>query len=213
LKQQKGGFMRRFVLWIAAILITFATGVGVDRLGWYFLAAPPATQVEPVVDLSFPAREVSFSQTAALPPPLPVPLAPEPNLVLDFDPEKFSVWAVFYIMGPKSKHFAEINSLEVMLDPEVKESSAISVNTLDDNQYDNAQANFGLVTERRLFFTTDKLSDGDFAYRFDGEFLRTDFDVIAGKKKAVLRGTLTKMKNGRTIAHEEFTFRMEYMGC
>lgn len=82
-----------------------------------------------------------------------------------------------------------------------------------EDQFDSAPARFGLVTERQLFFASDRLRETDFEYRFDGEFLRTDFDAVAGKNKAVLRGTLTKMKNGRTVAQHVFTFRMEYLGC
>ena len=117
-------------------------------------------------------------------------------------------------MGPKPKEFADIDTIEAMLSPEVEEYPGhISVSTLNGDEYDSAAANFALVTEQRFFFATEKLDKGDFEYRFDGEFLRKDFDAVAGKNKAVLRGTLTKMKNGRAVAQHEFTFRMEYMGC
>ena len=205
--------MRRFILWIAAILITFAIGVGADRLWWHFFTVPPApTRVEPVAaaDIAFPQREVVYLPPAPPPPPSP----PKRNLILDYDSKKLSVWAIFHIMGPQSKEFSDIDSIEAELNPESEDyPGSIAVYTQTRDQYETAYATFGLVTDQRLFFATEKLGKGDFSYRFDGKFVRTDFDVVAGKDKAVLRGTLTKMKNGRTIAEQEFTFRMEYMGC
>ena len=205
--------MRRFILWIAAILITFAIGVGADRLWWHFFSAPPSpTRVEPTAAaIAFPQQEVVFVPAAA---PPAAPSQPKPNLILDYDSTQLSVWAVFYIMGPQSKEFADIDSIEAELSPESPDyPGTILINTHKGDEYDNANATFGLVTNQTLFFATEKLGKGDFAYRFDGWFVRTDFDVVAGKDKAVLRGTLTKMKNGRTIAQQEFTFRMDYMGC
>ena len=203
--------MRRFILWIAAILITFAIGVGAERLWSHFFSAPPApTTIEPT------AVNVALPQRVYLPGPAPLPAATPspPNLILDYDSEKLSVWAVFYIMGPQSKEFADIDSIQAMLNPEVKDyPGEISLYTHSGTDYDNVNANFALVTTQRMFFATEKSNKGDFTYVFDGKFVRTDFDVVAQKDKAVLRGTLTKMKDGRTIAQQEFTFRMEYMGC
>jgi len=200
--------MRRVILWIAAILITFAIGLGADRLWWHIFAAPaPAPKAEPVAVDVQPLRETVFVPVPAEPTPA------KPNMILDYDPLSFQVWTVFYIMGPKPKEFADFDSMEAMLNPQANDPGTITVRTREGNGYDNAEATFGLVTEQRLFFATSKSDNGDFEYRFDGEFLRTDFDKVAGKNKAVLRGMLTRMKNGRTITQHEFTFRMEYMGC
>ena len=204
--------MRRVILWVAAILITFAIGVGADQVWWHFLAAPPpAPKVEPLaVDIQ-PQREVVYVPGPALPPPPP----PKPFLILDYDHKKFSVYGSFYIMGAKPKEFESFDSIEAMFsDPHAEgEQGDITVYTRDGNQFDSTPARFVVVTQRTLFFATDRVGEGDFEYRFDGEFLRTDFDAVAGKNKAVLRGTLTKMKNGRTVAQHEFSFRIEYMGC
>ncbi len=198
--------MRRIVLWIAAILITFTIGVGADRLWRHFRAAPPApATVEPAAfDVVVPLKEVVYV-------PAPAPPPPKPNIILDYDDEYLS--AVFYILGSKPKEFADIESVSIYLNPMSDDYPAeIHVNIQqgnDDYPYDNAAATFGLVTNRRVFFVTSKLESKDFEYRFDGEFLRKDFDAVSGKKKAVLRGTLTKTKNGRTVAQHEFTFWME----
>jgi hypothetical protein len=74
-------------------------------------------------------------------------------------------------------------------------------------------ANFALVTERYLYFTTEPSKEQGFQYRFEGEFLVKNFAAAEGKNKGVVRGTLTKSKNGHTIAEQTVTFRMEYMGC
>ena len=203
--------MRRFILWIAAILITFAIGVGADRLWWHFFTARPVpTTIEQVaVDLPVPQREIIY--VPAPPPPPPPP--PKPNMILDYDDEN-GVSAIFYVMGAKPKAFDDIDGLEIMLDPNSSDyPGSISVTTRVDDQYDNAPATFALVTGRRIFFATSKLANKDFEYRFEGEFLRRDFETVAGKEKAVLRGTLTKTRNGRTVAQHEFTFWMEYLGC
>ena len=206
--------MRRVILWIAAILITFAIGVGADRLWWHFLTAPPqpVTPGPVAFDVDIPQREAVPAYVPPPPPPAPPP--PKPNLILDYDSLSLSVDAAFYPIGPKPKEFADFDSLEVILNPgSVDYPGEISVFTFEGNNPYKAEATFGLVTERRLFFATSKSQKGDFEYRFDGEFLRTDFDAVAGKNKAVLRGTLTRMMNGRTVTQHEFTFRMEYMGC
>ena len=202
--------MRRVILWIAAILITFAIGVGADQLWWHFPAAPaPTPKVETLaVDLQ-PQREIVYVSEPAPPPP-----EPKPNLILDYDPARLQLYGLFYVMGSKPKEFADLDALEVSLSPESKDfPGIIFVLTHEGEQHYSAQATFGLVTERRLFFATSKPQNGEFEYRFDGEFLRTDFEAVAGKNKAVLRGTLTRMKNGRSVAQREFTFRMEFMGC
>jgi len=117
-------------------------------------------------------------------------------------------------MGTKPKEFADFDSFEAMLNHGSEEyPGTISVYTRDGSESYRAEATFALVTERRFFFATSKSEKGDFEYRFEGEFLRTDFDAVSGRNKAVLRGNLIRMKNGRTITQHEFTFRMEYIGC
>ena len=204
--------MRRFVLWIAAILITFSIGIGADRLWWHLLAPalPPSAKVEPIaINCGPPIRDITYVPA----PPTPAP-PPQPNFILDYDVEKFQLSAAFYPIGAKPREFADFDSIGVMLGgSDAYDGTEFSVYMKEGEEYDSANANFGLVSGRRLFFATDKLDEGNFEYRFDGEFLRMDFEAVANKNKPVLRGTLTKMKNGRTVAQHEFTFRMEWMGC
>lgn len=201
--------MRRIVLWVAAILITFTIGVGADRLWWHFLAAPPTVEAAPV-DVAVPEREIVYVQAPA--PPTPPPAPPKPNFILDYDGHYLE--AGFYPMGPVPKEFADFESLSIWLNPGPNEEyqGEIYVRT-HRAEYNGSLTMFALVTNRRVFFATSKLEHKDFEYRFDGEFLRKDWDAVSGKKIAVLRGTLTKTKNGRTVAQHEFTFRMEHEGC
>ena len=207
--------MMRFILWIAAVLITFAIGVGADRLWWHFFTGPPQpVKVEPVaLDVSVPPTEVVSTYVPPPPPPAAPPPA-KPTMILDYDPLRLPISAVFYPMGTMPKEFADFDSFEAMLSPGSEDyPGAITVYTRDGAESYRAEATFALVTEQRFFFATAKSEKGDFEYRFEGEFVRTDFDAVVGRNKAVLRGTLIRMKNGRTITQHEFTFRMEYMGC
>ena len=72
---------------------------------------------------------------------------------------------------------------------------------------------FALITNRRLVFATSKSSDTGIEYRFEGDFLRTDFEFVDGKKIAVLRGVLTRSKDGRALVERTVSLRFEYMGC
>ena len=196
--------MKRVALNAVLMLVTFALGVVIDLP----LRQPKS---EPQIN-KVPLPRV---ETVSLPPPVepkPPVSTPDPHFILDYDPEKFSPWAVFLIMGSTPKAFAEVDSIESGLVG--TNSGYLQLNTLTkDGEYDGASATFALVTEQRMFFVTSKTRYTEVEYRFDGEFLTTDFDSLAGKKKAVLRGTLTKMKNGRTIAQHTFSFRTEHLGC
>ena len=204
--------MKRLIFCAGMMLVTFAVGIGIHRLiaQRQVDKAPPPPKVEAVSLAPVELRRES------VPPAPPEPAAtPKPILVLDYDRKKFTPWAVFYIMGHKPREFADVDSLEVALSRDVDyDEGYIAVNTLGpDNAWDGASATFALVTEHRLFFVTSQLRDLEFEYRFDGKFLRTDFMRVDGKKIAVLRGTLTKTRNGRQIAEHTFDFRMEHLGC
>ena len=191
------------------MLITFAFGVSIDRTLWWDQAPELSVSSIPV-------------EAPKLPTPVAVPTATvitiekvKPTLIVDYDPEQFWVWGVFEVMGPTPKEFGDIDSIEIALNghrPREPGYISLLVKT-DPHEYEVVSASFALVTKRRLFFATEKMEGSDFEYRFEGEFLRTDFDVVAGKKIAVLRGVLTKSKDGRTITAGTLTFRMENLGC
>ena len=201
--------MKRRILYVATMLLTFALGFGIHSFIWQRQVDPPT----PVETIRVDTRPFQVP----LVPPIPSVSATtqETILVLDYDPEKFSPWAVFFVMGDKPKDFADISSIELELPRDVENQQgylALIARDSGDN-YDSALATFALVTEQRLFFATSPMRNTEFEYWFDGRFLRTDFDAVEGKQIAVLRGTLTKTKNGRKVAEHTFNFRMEHMGC
>ena len=63
-----------------------------------------------------------------------------------------------------------------------------------------------------MFLITDSNADG-IKYRFDGEFLRGNVATDAGEGKAVIKGTLTKTKNGRRTAECVVKLQVEQHGC
>ena len=73
-------------------------------------------------------------------------------------------------------------------------------------------ASFALVTERRLFFVTQPTDQG-FVYRFDGEFLRRGVIFDSDEGEPVLKGTLTKSKNNRTLVEWPVKFKVIHQGC
>jgi hypothetical protein len=204
--------MKRRILYVIVMLMTFAFGAGVGRsLSPGYVDNIPQTELDVVLPpLEEPGQESVVTVT-------PVAAAPSatPILIRDYDPEKFTPWGVLYIMGDKPKAFVDFDAIEMGISgPGTDEHAYLGVSTgTPGSEYDSAQAIFALVTERRLFFVTSKTHKTGIEYRFEGQFLRTDFDTVGGKNIPVLRGTLTKSKDGRTIAEHTFNFRLEHLGC
>ena len=195
--------MRRVILWIVTILITFAVGTGFDSL-WHYRS----TKESPVTA----KLEVATPVVEKLP-PIPVP-APKPNLILDYNREKIDHYGALYFMGPAPEGFRDFECIALGLSGvHDDEDSDYIIVYGDKSTSEWIPANFALATERYLYFTTEPGKEQGFQYRFEGEFLVKDFRPVEGKNRAVVRGTLTKSKNGRTLAEQTVTFRMEYMGC
>jgi len=207
--------MKRLILYGLAMLLAFAFGFGVDRLVKY----SPDNEVAPVQQLPPAALNVNpVPATPVIPIATiaPAPSAtPNPTLILDYDREKIVRFGIFYINGRTPREFADFDSIELdLIGAEPPYDGYISVNTVSaPGRYDRAIAMFALVTERRLLFVTSRTRKSEVEYRFDGEFLTKDLRSMEGKNKAALRGTLTKMKNGRKIAERVVSFRVEHMGC
>ena len=200
--------MRRVILRIVVLLITFALGTGADSLRRYVF-----TKEAPVAKLEAP----SFQVPAPLFPPtvpFPEPAPPAPNLVLDYNHERIDHYGALYIMGPAPEGFRDFECIALGLSGAYVDEDPDYINVFGDKKTgDWTPANFALVTERYLYFTTEASKEQGFQYRFEGEFLVKNFAAVAGKNKSVVRGTLTKSRNGRTLAERTITFRMEYMGC
>ena len=203
--------MKRIILGLAAMLMTFALGVGVYRLIWVrsevstpTVETVPAAIVRPVAEM-VPMR-----------PEMTVPTTPESKIILDYDDETFYPNGTYYIQGSTPKEFAEFYSFETDYKEFVHDRPVgyISVNTkAGGGTFDSHSATFGFISQRRVIFITSPAEGTKFEYFFDGEFIRSDFDVVANKDKAVVRGTLTKMKRGEKIAERVLSFKLVQHGC
>jgi hypothetical protein len=197
--------MKRIALQLVVGMLTFSSGIAIQRILFTEKHAEPTPQVEKVETVKY----IEVPVPASSPSPTPTP-----NLILDYNPAKFEPYGYYTIIGKKPKGFRDFDglSLEVYVDDEGVGSGDILLNTSEHETYDSQLAVFGLVTQQRLFFVTAPFATG-FEYRFDGEFLRGNVVADAGSRKAVLRGTLTKTKKGRKIAECVVEFRVEHMGC
>lgn len=193
--------MRRAVLWIIVIMTTFIIGVGVDRALVKFMTSQIPTPAEP-------RDEVATTIVTTTP---KAPDESKRTFILDYNHDKFWPWTGFIPIGSLPKTF-EVDSIEVGVNNFSTDPGFITVYSSQDYRQ-SAGAMFALVTRRRLFFVTERMPNSEFEYRFDGEFLQTDFEGLADTKTPVLRGTLTKTKNGQTIAERTVTFRAEHLGC
>jgi len=210
--------MKRLIIYVAMMLVTFAVGVGIPS----FLAhrqvddGPPVEvlSVTPIVlSQPLPTQAQLFEPITSI--PVESRATQETILILDYDEEKFNPWAVFRVMGDKPNEFDGIDSIELGLyRADDNQQGYLSLVACDSGaNCDSADGTFALVSQQRLFFATSQMSNTEFEYWFDGRFLRTDFEAVEGKQIAVLRGTLTKTKNGRKIAEHTFNFRMQHLGC
>lgn len=193
--------MRRVILWIVAISITFALGTGADTLKRYlFTKKPPAVA----------KVETAQAEVAATVVETPTP-TPQATMILDYNTEKYSRNGVLSIMGPVPKGFSDFVCIEMTVDSggHVDYPGYLELYSREDVGY----THFVLVTERTLYFTTSPRQEDGIQYRFEGEFLIKDFNSVIDKNKAAVRGTLTKSRKGRTLAEQTITFRVESFGC
>ncbi len=208
--------MKRIVLRVVVLLLTFV--VGVAAYGLILRRAVNDTRMPCKFEVVSPDALVSRIETIAsirpLPPvaPLPAP-TPKPYYILDYDPETFNPYGIYHMLGPKPKEFEKFKWIELGIFGDYTEPGYIRTFTQGIAYPDEADAVFGLVTKDRLVFATSKTGESGVEYRFEGEFLRTNFDSVAGTNTPVLRGVLTRMKDGRTLAKATVSFRFEHLGC
>ena len=208
--------MKRMVLRIVVLLLTFVVGVAAYELILRRAVNDTGTpcKVEVVSPEAVVERIESVASITRPAPvaPLPAP-TPKPYYILDYDPETFNPYGIYYMLGPKPKEFAKFQSIELVVYGGATDSGAIRIYTQGFGDYANdVSAVFALVTKDRLVLATSKTADG-VEYRFEGEFLRKDFDSVAGTETPVLRGVLTRSKDGRTLATATVSFRFDTLGC
>ena len=145
------------------------------------------------------------------PPPLPLPAVPE--VVFDFDPTEFNPGGHYQILGRKPKGFREFDSFGLPIDERGKVIGEVWLQYFVAEAYAANYAVSGSVTKERIYLVSQPLFEGDVEYRFEGEFLRQGELWRAGRSRAVLKGRLSKIKDGVKIAEAVVRFRVEYSGC
>jgi hypothetical protein len=197
--------MKRSILWLAVALLAFGFGVVIHRI-FDTPKQKPRTEwkLDPVI----------IQPVAACPASTPAPdPTPTQYLIFDYHPVTFDPRGTYFPLTPLPYEFKDFELFEISSDEylgKVSGSALVQVRTSNESDFQNA--NFLLITEKRLFFYAAPRFEAQYEYRFDGEFLGNPGRLIDTGKAAV-RGTLTKMKNGRRIAERVVTFDVKYLGC
>lgn len=198
--------MKRIALRVLVAIFAFGFGVVIDRVFSRPQAHRQVEQVQPVISPAVPACPAPTGYAV-------YSVTPPAQSIFDYNPRKFDPRGSFYPLTPLPKEFAEVSYFELAIDEEDGEvwgSAYIQAHT--DTSYEFPNAQFLLITERRVFFVTSASEETGFAYRFDGEFLANPASRM-DSGKAVVRGTLSKSKNGRTVAECKVSFDVQYLGC
>jgi len=202
--------MKRILVRLFVAVVAFGFGVAVDRVVISRSpASPPVNQVVPTVATTTKADESCHTTTY-----FPLPLGASNRIaLLDYDLAQFDPTGTYFPLRPLPKEFADVADFGLtvnQVDGEVWGAGYVGTQT--DRKYNFPAVEFMLLTERRVFFVTSAREDNGFAYRFEGEFLANPAAQM-DSGKAVVRGTLSKTKNGRTVAECEATFDVKYLGC
>ena len=196
--------MKRTMLRILVAVIAFALGLTLSQLLGAFTPAetPPVAEVKSGAELVLPTP----------PPVLPVPLElPKLTQILDYDVNRFSPDGSYEISGKLPKGFEDFSYISIF--PEEKAPVSVGIlKSVENYEYLNADVVFALVTQKRLVLVTAPFENG-FEYRFDGQFLRNKILIDYPEGTVVLQGTLTKTRNGKTVAEANVKFHMVWDAC
>ena len=194
--------MKHLILRLLLALLTFSAGVvlhritskrkPVERSATFELYRSSRVSVAPTSHFLFRGESV----------------LPSPRVICDYDPANFDPVAELHAVGKKNKSLAAVSFLLLSTGTDTQVTVSIS----DLGGHETPDTKFALVTDRRLFFVTDQTSDG-FEYRFDGEFLQSGILYEAPEGKVVLKGTLLKSKNGRTVVEWPLKFEVVQDQC
>ncbi len=205
--------MKRLIIHLVMALVTFFTGVTVTLVLTESHLSAPDTNPQKVKPLTQNVPEAAAVGNSA---------SPVPEFILDYDPEAFDPRGTYFILGRKPKDFREFDCFELVV--EERDGRASGDATLytkyfgKNKDYHITTGNgdytiTGLLTKKRLAFVALPKSEEDFEFRFDGHFLRGGMVSDAGRNKAILKGRLTKLKDGVKVAEMDVKFRVEYLGC
>jgi hypothetical protein len=196
-----GYAVKRLIINLTVAAATFSLGAATSLLlnpnHQISVSGPPVTPPS----ASVPKKSATLSNYSTSP----------PDLVCDYDPGQFNPRGDYYILGPKPKHFREFDCLELAVDE--RASGVGLLQTYWHGTYGGPYIVSGSITKRRLAIVAVPISEEDFEYRFEGNFLREGVLSNAPQNETVLQGYLTKLKRGVKIAECEVRFRVEYLGC
>ncbi len=196
--------MKHLILRLLLALLTFSAGLGLDRL----LTSRPIQLERVTANVS----TAPIAAEAVIARPMPVS-PPKPTLIFDYDPKKFWPVAHYAFTGKRPKGLSWDDSFFIKIwhwDDSSHDYVWFSV--FDERGNTDLWASFALVTERRLLFVTQPTDEG-FVYRFDGEFLRRGVIFDSAEGEVVLKGTLTKSKDNRTLVEWPVKFKVIHQGC
>lgn len=205
--------MKRLIIHLVVALMTFFIGVSVQLALPESRPSSPDTEPQEVKAPAQNAPEVSAAVNST---------SPAPEFVLDYDPKEFHPRGTYYILGRTPKVFREFDCFELVVeerDGRASGKATLSTKYFGKNKDYNIIAGngdytiSGLLTKRRLAFVATPKSEEDFEFRFDGHFLRGGWVYAAGMNTAVVKGRLTKLKDGVKVAEREVKLRVEYLGC
>jgi hypothetical protein len=204
--------MKRISLRILLMILTFGLGLGSH---WAFTKLK-SRELKPVAQVATDPPKTA--QTRFEPVFYPVTVPAQPNVTFDYDTTKFFPEGSYELTGDTAREFRDFSGFALWRG-DAADSLKIDVFTHSNDVWNNEPAAFGWIKERRLFFisqpwspTANRANSPNVVYRFEGEFLRND-PGSAAENTPVLRGKLTKMKDGRTIAERVVTFQLSIDHC
>jgi len=205
--------MKRLIVHLVIALVTFFIGVTAMLVLTESRRSTPDTNPQEVNPLTQNVPEASAVFNSA---------SPVPEFILDYDPEEFNPRGTYFIHGRKPKELREFDCFELVVeerDGRASGDAALYTKYFGKNEdYHITTGNgdytiTGSLSKDRLAFVATPKSEEDFEFRFDGNFLKGGMVSGAGANKAVLKGRLTKLKDGVKVAERDVKFRVEYLGC
>jgi len=206
--------LKFFLFRLAAIVTAFMLGVGFFDAAQYlqsFFLTPESATVQP-------QQETSFVPPRVVPSPL---VEPTPYVVTGTFPAskenteaEIEAEGDYYIIDDLPKGFKEFDSLTIITRDFTKEQSSESYDTqIPPKGYVLANKEFNFtrinIANKQIAFETE--TKKGISYKFAGEFIDEDQQGYEHTMYVVLRGRLTKMRDGKKIAESKVSFAMG--GC
>jgi hypothetical protein len=158
--------MKQMILRVVVMLLTFA--LGVVAYGLILQRAANKASAPLCVQAVSPAP---LEPVKALVAPAVPAATLKPHFILDYDPDTFYPYGMYYLMDPKPKDFENLDGFELGHGYADDVPAYIMViKRYPDESTGSTSAVFGLVTKRRLVFATAKSADTGIEYRLKASF-------------------------------------------